>query len=496
MNKIDNYDSNSGKRFKRIFKNFSFLTFGKIGGDFFNFVLFIIITRQFGEKVIGQYSFAIGFTGFFAILSQFGLSDYAIKEISGNKNSFGNYFPKIFTLNLILSSLMWLVLLIFISFLSFSVETKLIVAIIGAYQITFMMIEIHVSAFIAHEQMHIAGGISVTTRLITAIGAVTIALFGGGIIATLAFLPFMSFVLLFGIRNLMRKRLGKIALLDSIYSLKATFKEVIPFGISDFLSQIYNRIDVVLIGFIIGETAAGIYNVGYRVIFFLLFIPHFASTTIFPLVPILYRESMVEFGKLYNKVLGMMVIIGLPVSAGLWLIAPKLINLIFGPVFSRSAVILKILAPIFLLKSFSYIMGIFLMSSNRQKYMASVSTIVSVLSIVIFPVFIYFWNIEGAAVAAVVLRFLLTILYMVKLKTIIGIPDVKIKFLVCLLGVSTFYIPLSFFPNLNIFVIIALSCLIYFGVILLFKDIRENEIRMILNLFDIGKDKIGIHSYL
>ena len=259
FSELDHYDSQSGKGFKRIFKNFSFLTLGKIGGDFFNFILFVVLTRTFGAKGIGEYSFAIGFTGFFAIMSQFGLGDYTVKELSRNKNSFNEYFQPIFSLNIVQSFVMMLVLIIIIPFLTFSYESKIIILLIGVFQITYYIIDVHTSVFIAYEQMHIAGGISVALRILMALGAIIIALLGGSIILTLSFLPFITIAQLFVVRNIVRRRIGKIKLLRSLNSLKATFKDVTPFGISSFLIQVYSRMDIVLIGFILGEVAAGIY---------------------------------------------------------------------------------------------------------------------------------------------------------------------------------------------------------------------------------------------
>ena len=54
----------------------------------FTFILFVLISRKFGQEGIGQYSFAVGLTGFFAVCADFGLYNYSIKEISAQTNSF------------------------------------------------------------------------------------------------------------------------------------------------------------------------------------------------------------------------------------------------------------------------------------------------------------------------------------------------------------------------------------------------------------------------
>jgi O-antigen/teichoic acid export membrane protein len=40
-----------------IFRNFSFLIVGKTLGDVFTFILFVLLSRAFGQEGIGQYSF-------------------------------------------------------------------------------------------------------------------------------------------------------------------------------------------------------------------------------------------------------------------------------------------------------------------------------------------------------------------------------------------------------------------------------------------------------
>lgn len=477
----EEYDSKSGKGFKRIIKNFSFLTIGKFGGDFFNFVLFVVLSRVYGQEGIGQYSFAIGFTVFFATLSQFGLSDYTIKEISRNKNSFAYYFQRIFTLNLLQSAIFTIILFSVIPFLSFSYNTKLILAIIGIYQIIVCIIDILTTVFIAYEKMNIAGIVSIMTRIITASGSIIIALMGSSIILSLAFLPIMSFVQLLFVILLIKRIFGEVRIVKSFKVIKDTFKQVKYFGFSDILAQLSSRTDVVLIGFILGETASGIYYIGYRIIFFLLFIPSFASISIFPIVSRLYKQSKIEFNKMYNKSLNMMVIIGLPVSVGIWLIAPQLIETIFGPKFSDSVIPLRLLSGVFVLKCLNSIMSVFLVSSDNQKYVAFSNLILAIFNLIILPVLIYFLKIEGAAIGVLQSSFLLAILFTFKLKSIMGLPNIGHKLLIGFLGVLIFFMLFSIFHS-PLYLVIPGSAIIYVGTLLAFKNVRDNEIRMIMDL--------------
>jgi O-antigen/teichoic acid export membrane protein len=478
--KIDN--SQDGKSFKKIFKNFSFLTLGKIGGDFFNLVLFIVLSRKFGQSGIGEYSFAFGLTGFFSILADFGLYDYSIKEISRNINDFEQSYSGIFSLRLVLVILFLILLIAVTPLLNFSAESKLVIIFIGSFQIIYVLIDGLASVFVAHEQMFAAGLIAASSRVMTSLSGVLIALLAGSLVFSMISFPIISLVQFIILVYIVNRKFGKIKLTFSFQNLKQTLKHTLPYGIADFFAMIFLRIDVVLIGFLVGEAASGIYNVGYRVIFFLLFIPNFAAVSIFPIISRMFQNSKNEFRKMYNKSLSMMVIIGVPISAGLWLIAPQLIDLVFGNKFAESALILRILSALFLFKCILSIMSFFMMSSNNQNEYAKAQSIATVFSFVANFILIYFYGIEGAAVATVLASFVFVMICGFKLKNVIGIPDIKFKILISIIGIAAFCVPVSFFPDLSIFAIIPISSIIYLGTILLFKDIRNNELKLFFNL--------------
>jgi O-antigen/teichoic acid export membrane protein len=480
------YDSQNGKGFKKIFKNFSLLTFGKISGDFFTLILFIVLSREFGKEGIGEYSFAVGLTGLFAVCADFGLYSYTIKEISKNKSTFKSHFDKIISLRTVQSIVLFIVLLIVAAFLKFSLESKLIIVMVGVFQITYSSIDGISAVFIAHEYMHISATIEASFKISSSLIAIGIALLGGGIVISLTALPVIAIIMFFVARIILRKKIGKSTLSFSYNSLKETFRHAAPYGISDFLWQLYARIDIVLIGFILGEVAAGIYNVGYRVVFFLFFIARFTSVALFPTVSKLYHESKYEFQKMYDKSMNMMIMICVPVSAGLWLIAPKLISLVFGSAFSESSVILRILSALFITTCLASIMEVFLMSSDRQVRRAKRQWTATWITIILNAVLIYLYGIEGAAVAVLACSFLLVIFYIHELKSVIGLPDVASRLLISSLGVIAFCLPLSFL-NLSIFLIVPASVIIYIGVILAFKDVRRTELKMFLSLLALSR---------
>jgi O-antigen/teichoic acid export membrane protein len=462
-----------------ILKNFSFLTSGQIVGDIFTFFLFVLLSRTFGEKGIGQYSFAMAFTGFFAVLSDFGLYTYTIKEVSRRKSKFIKCFGNIFSLRLALSLAFSCFLFITVYFLPFPSETKLVILIIGFFQILSFFMDGIGATFVAHEDSQYSAMLSAAFRGVAALAGILVMWSGGSLVATLITLPVTAFVFLLIAYGIMKRQYGTPSTEWSIEPLKKTMNDAKPYAISGILAQIYSRLDVVLLGFFWGEAFAGVYNVGYRIIFLLIFLPHYASVAILPMTSQLFDESKKELKSLYHKSINTLILITLPMTAGLWLLSNDIIELIFGKNFTESATVLSILSVLLVLTSLDRIMGTFLMSCDRQKTRTKCHFIAMLTNLISNLLLIPLFGVIGAAISAVIGETILVILFMLHLKDITGLPKVGKRLLISFTGIASFFVPFSFYTNLSILFVIPVSIILYGTILMLFKDIRDNEIHFV-----------------
>jgi len=155
-------------RARKIIRNFGFLTTGTSLGFGCTFLLFVAISRVFGQEGIGKYSFAMALTSYFAAFSDFGLYTYSIKEMSRHTGTPEDYCGGIFMSRLILSAAALTVLLSILLFLPFSHETKLIIALIGAYQVINTLVDGFAAIFVAHEDMHLSSLLELSLRAVCA----------------------------------------------------------------------------------------------------------------------------------------------------------------------------------------------------------------------------------------------------------------------------------------------------------------------------------------
>ncbi len=467
----------------KVFKNFSFLSIGQISGDVFTFILFVVISRIFGEQGIGQYSFAMGLTGFFAIVSDFGLYHFSVKELSASKENFKTTYGRILSARIILSILIFLLMIAALPLLNFSYETKLIILIIGLYQILYKIVDGASAVFVAKEKMQYSGIIESSMKISIALTGIITAYLTKNLVLVLTLMPIIAGVQIFVTLNLIVKKIGIFKLYFSLPGFINLLKRAKAFGFSEFLNQIYTRVDIVLIGFLLGESASGIYNVAFRIIFFLQFIPVFASIALFPAATKLFERSKSDIKKFYDDSLSMMILIGIPITAGIWLFSPGIINLLFGETFSGSIFILKILSTIFLLKCLSSVTAIFLFACNKQNEKLKDQLAATLLSLAGNFILIKSFGIAGAAVAVTASEILLVILFFIRLKKELGFPRIFSRLTAASLGSLAFAVPL-YFLHLPLFIAVAASVLIYFSIVLFFRDIRSHELKIITGVFN------------
>jgi O-antigen/teichoic acid export membrane protein len=470
-----------------IFRNFSFLIVGKTLGDVFTFILFVLLSRAFGQEGIGQYSFAMALAGFFWVFAEFGLYNLSIKEMSRHTGDLGEYYGGIFSLRLILSIIVLSVLLLALPFLPFPHDTKLIIGLVGAYQIISALIDGFAAVCIAREDMHLAGSLDFAFKAITALVGIIIIMAGGDLVMVMIAFPIVAVVLLFVIFRVVTKNYGHIKLSFSWSYLTRKLREAIPFGLSELLVQLSSRVDVVLMGFFLSATAVGVYNAAYRVVFILMFVPVFAALSLFPMMSRLYVNSQKDLATLYTKLINLIILIGLPTSAGLWLIAPKLIYLIFGEDFAESALMLRYFAWLLLLAFLKSFMKMLLTSCDRQaegtRSQWTAACVNAVGNVILIPSI----GIKGAAIAVLASETLLVILYAMQIRTFIGRPRVGSRLVMSTVGTAIFCATFSLLPAMTITIVIPASIAIYAITLLCFKGIRENEIPMLMDLLALRK---------
>jgi O-antigen/teichoic acid export membrane protein len=292
-----------------IFKNFSYLAVGKIAGDIFTFLLFVSISRNFGQQGIGQYSFAMALTGFFGIIAEFGLYEYTVKELSRDKKLLNNDFFSILVLRFLLSMIIFLSLGASLWFTTYTTELRLIILIILFYQLAYVMLEGVGTVFLSNEDMNIVAIFELATKLLIACIGLLMIFFNSSLLLVVIVFPVITILNIVVAYWFLNYKYGSIARIFTLATSLSHARRSIPYLLFALLNQLATRSDVILIGFILSISSVGIYNASFRIVFLFMMLSHFFGLALFPQLSKISIESAARLKMLVNDSLNIIILI-------------------------------------------------------------------------------------------------------------------------------------------------------------------------------------------
>ena len=465
----------NNKTFKQIiFKNIFWLGVAEIAQKGTGFLVIVWIARYFGPGTYGQWAFALNFAWLFYFFADFGFSNLLVREIARDKNKTPQYIDNMLAMKLVLGCVTCGLIVLIIQFLGKGPEVRRLVYLLGLYTVINTFTVFFNSIFRANEQMQYETfcrvGQSLSLAALTAfvilndldILNICYAYIGAALIGILFSLAFIW------------KYFSKFFFKIDFKICKEILKEVWPFGLTFMFISGYYHVDSVMLSVMKSDTAVGLYNAAYGVLIFLLVIPSLLQVVFFPRMSHSYIVSKDRFKTAYDRFLEGILTISVPICVGMTLLSGRVVQFVYGAEFEPSILILKILVWSFLFASIGGVFGYVLISSNRQVIFMKITGMAlganAVLNFLMIPKFSYF----GASVATNLTRFIVIVIEFLFLLKIVGLRGrkflrigLKIVFASGLMGIF-----IMFLRDINLFVVILLSVIVYFSSLYIVKGIE------------------------
>jgi O-antigen/teichoic acid export membrane protein len=222
----------------------------------------------------------------------------------------------------------------------------------------------------------------------------------------------------------------------------------------------------------------GLFSAANELINILYIIPNLTATVLFPIYSRKYHESSKSLVSASNLSLKYMVILGFPISSGIFFVAPPIINLVYGSSFSGSVLILQILGlgiwMLFIVNTIAYV----LTAADRIAYVTVGNIITVVLNISLNFWLIPVWGGAGAALSALICAIVsLAYFYIIINFSFEGFVILK-SFLKPLLATLTMSF-IIWWIGTNLFLTILLGVITYGITTHILKTINKEELVMI-----------------
>jgi O-antigen/teichoic acid export membrane protein len=459
-----------------IAKNTAVLFAANIITSILSLILVIYIARYLGAVGFGKYSFALVFTGFFGIITNLGMNELIIREVARDKSKASKYLGNVAIIRAILSIIALVLVVITINLMNYPEDTTTAVYIFALYTILLSVGNIFRVTFRAFEKMEYEAMINILVKGITVSLGLVVLFYGYGLIE-LAFVFLISsvFNLLFCF-SICVKKFARPKLEIDLDFWKEAIKTSIPFSLSSIFIMIYWRIDTVMLSVMKGDAVVGWYNAAYNLVFAFEPIVFIFMSAVFPVMSKLFVSSTDSLKIAYEKSIKYLLIIGLPISVGMMVLADKIILFIYTDAFTSSIIALQILAwgvlLLFLYRPALYLLG----SINKQKQMAFIGGMGAIgniaLNLLLIPKFSY----VGAGIATIATESLVVVLYFYYSSKYLYKPPIHkiiIKPLIASLVMGIFVYQ---FKGLNLILVIVFAAVLYFFVLYVIRTFSDEDI--------------------
>lgn len=403
----------------RIIRNIFALFAGNVAVNLLSFVLMVFIARSLGDVGVGQYSFIFAFGSLILLLGNPGLEYIIVKEVPADKGLLATYGGNILSLKIVLAVLavsVTVVLSLLVNKTQSLIYSLLIVCVIYGFNAvgsTFSSI-LH-----ANERMDLTSLAQVAERVV-ALGFGVIVLYWARSVLYLVLVLLVSRVVREIFCFYFSNRYFTPVLRRDWLIWKELFIKSIPFSLSIFFLYIYYRIDTVMLSLMVNDQVTGWYNAAYRLVDVVNYIPFLTVAAILPPMARSSKQDRELLRDIFNRSFRYLTILGMPIGVGMYLLSPRIIELVYGQGFGNAAFALRILIWGEILVFVNYLGGQFLNVVDKEKIYTTIIGITAgvniILNLFLIPRYTYF----GAAWATVACEIIVLCLIYYYIRGVLG----------------------------------------------------------------------------
>ena len=263
--------------------------------------------------------------------------------------------------------------------------------------------------------------------------------------------------------------------------LRKWFWMGIPFTVIFVLTTVYWKVDVPILQFFRGSTEVGWYSIAYKPFESLLFVPITMLGVAFPVLAVYHTESQEKLRTAVTAFIKALVILGWPLSVGVFLMAAPLGALVPG-FYPQSAPALQVLALAYV---FGFVNNAFigaLTAMDRQGTFAKAAGIAVMVNIVLNLILIPQFGFMAAAWNTVATEIVLTgVGYWLTARHLGGLPLGSTVWRPILAGLvmGAVLFPFRDVRGYAVVVVVAVAIAVYFAAVMALRTIDKDEMAFV-----------------
>jgi O-antigen/teichoic acid export membrane protein len=255
--------------------------------------------------------------------------------------------------------------------------------------------------FRAAQRMEIEAVLVVTQRVLEIVAALITVLAGLGISSLMVLLLGAGFLSAIFAFVLAHRNGFPVKPAFSFVDASSLLRGGLPFALTGISVTLYVQIGTVILGYLLGEEAVGLYRSAYNLVFALSGFAAAIAVALYPAVAQQYKYNRAEAVRLSARSLSTSLLLGLPVATGCTALAGPIIGLLYHAEFAQAATTLRILAWWIPIMYTTTVLGHILAAINRQNLLLAISATNAFVNVALNFLLVPSVGYDGAAIAAV-----------------------------------------------------------------------------------------------
>lgn len=469
---------------KAIFINTASQIIGRIFTLGLTLVSIKILTNYLGLDGVGNFNTITTYINLFIVIADLGLFSVTVREISKDPTSEKKVLTTVFVIRLISAILACLLAIGIVFFTSYRNNPDLMYGIIIACGFLFfnLMASIYDMILQYKLKMHFSALAEFLGRLISLVALYLITIYHGSFLWTASTIALWGFLIFF-FKWLFASRLAKFDkfVIDK-KEMAVLLGKAAPLGVVFIISNLFFRLDTIMLFVIKGSAAVGIYTVAYKVLEVAAFFSSYFASSLKPTISQEIVKNKEGLAKIIQKSVTIMLFLGMPISIVCAVFAKEIILFLSSPEFVSGAQALVLLAFTLPVLYLDILLAEIMIANDERKLLLRISVFILIFNFVLNLILIPRYSFIGAAWGTLISEIVLLAVDIYFTKRIIrwtfDWPKIMKIFFVS--GITMLIGYMIRPANINFLILIVITLLIYALLAYVIKIVRISTIKELI----------------
>ncbi|MBL8132455.1 MAG: flippase [Anaerolineae bacterium] len=386
---------------KTVSRNFAIMLVSNILTRLMSILYVAVLARYIGADGMGHLSTATAVVSLLILLVNFGFDTHVTREVAADETKAPEYIANVAFLRLILTAVLAAALAVIALGSPYPAETRIIIVI---YALVYVLDNFSLLAraiFHAFQRMEYEFVVELARAGVN-VGVSLLGIHWGWSLTALVLVSLAaSLIKLILSVLLMRRRLIHQSAHVDLAVCRRILLTSLPFFLLMAANVAHGQIHILALSVLDTQSAVGIFSAAMFPITMLFALPLLFSDAVFPLFSREAHHASQHLTRAYVSAYKLMILMGLPLGAGVMLVSRQMIDLLYGSGYELAIPVLCLLA-VQLMTMVGYVNGALLNALHRQSLFMRLRLLLLAFSLLLCALLIPAFGVLGAALACAV----------------------------------------------------------------------------------------------